>query len=356
MSDSSMCIPEELRVRVPTYEEIRKRVLELFVESVVIPRGIRRQGRERARVFRYMLKCERVFQYIVSELGRVARLPRTSSMHPFYAELAILASRGLYDEALERVSKGVKIIAKLWREYRNKILSAYTGAEAKELAREFVGRALSVAKRCLRDAETVREALRVLRKTPCIDPSAPTMIVAGMPQVGKSTLVSRISSAKPEVAPYPFTTKHVILGHLELGPLKMQIIDTPGILDRRVEEMNEIERRAVAALKHLKAITVFLMDPSKDSYYSFEQQLTALKSVSSFVGEDRLLVVFNKIDKVDRNRIEECRKIIENAGFRVDVEISALLGEGIDKLVKLVIERIEKVYGIKLVVPETMWL
>ncbi len=356
MSNSSVCIPEELRVRVPTYEEVRKRVLELFVESVVIPRGIRRQGRERAKVFRYMLKCERVFQYIVSELGRVARLPRTCSMHPFYAELAVLASQGRYDEALERVSKGVKVIAKLWREYRSRILSAYTGAEAKELAREFVGRALSVARRCLRDAESVREALRILRKTPCIDPSVPTMIVAGMPQVGKSTLVSRISSAKPEVAPYPFTTKHIILGHLELGPLKIQIIDTPGILDRPVEEMNDIERRAVAALKHLRAITVFLMDPSRDSYYSFEQQLAVLKSVASFVGKERLLVVFNKIDKVDKSRIGECRKMLEDAGFRVDAEISALLGEGLDKLVRLVIERIEKVYGVKLAISEIMWL
>ena len=356
MSDSSVCIPEELRVRVPTYEEIRKRVLELFVESVTIPRGIKRQGRERVRVFRYMLKCERVFQYIVSELGRVARLPRTSSMHPFYAELALLASRERYDEALERVSKAVKVIAKLWREYRSRILSAYTGAEAKELAREFVGRALSVARRCLRDAECVHEALRILRKTPCIDPSAPTMIVAGMPQVGKSTLVSRISSAKPEVAPYPFTTKHIILGHLELGPLKIQIIDTPGILDRPVEEMNDIERRAVAALKHLKAITVFLMDPSRDSYYGFEQQLAVLKSVASFVGNERLLIVLNKIDKADKNRINECRKMLEDAGFRIDAEISALLGEGLERLIKLVIERIEKIYGIVLALPEIMWL
>ncbi len=351
-----MCIPEKLRVRIPTYEEVRKRVLELFVESVVVPRGIRRQGRERTKVFRYMLKCERVFQYIVSELGRVARLPRTGSMHPFYAELVVLASQGRYDEALERASKSVKVITKLWRKYRSRILSAYTGAEAKELAREFVGRALSVVRRCLRDVESVREALQILRKTPCIDPSVPTMIIAGMPQVGKSTLVGRISSAKPEVAPYPFTTKHIILGHLELGHLKIQIIDTPGILDRPVEEMNDIERRAVAALKHLRAITVFLMDPSIDSYYSFEQQLTVLKSVASFVGKERLLVVLNKIDKVDKNRVSECRKMLESAGFRVDAEISALLGEGLDKLIKLIIERIEKMYRIKLAVPEIMWL
>jgi len=174
------------------------------------------------------------------------------------------------------------------------------------------------------------------------------MIIAGMPQVGKSTLVSRISSAKPEVAPYPFTTKHIILGHVELGPIKIQVVDTPGILDRPVEEMNEIERRAVAALKHLKAITVFLLDPSRDSYYGFEQQVSVLKSVAEFVGKDKLVVVFNKIDRVDESRKAECRKIVESIGFSVDLEISALLGYGIDKMLQLVIEKIEQLYNVKL--------
>ena len=347
-STSQVCIPEELRIRVPNYDDLRRKVLELFVQSVVIPRGIRKQGRERARVFRYMLKCERVFQYLASEISRIARLPKTATLHPFYAELITLASDGRYDTVVDRASKSVKILTKLWREYRSRILSAYTGAEAKELAREFIGRALSVAKRSLRDVEYVHKAIQILRKTPCIDVEAPTMIIAGMPQVGKSTLVSRISTAKPEVAPYPFTTKHIILGHAELGPIKIQVVDTPGILDRPVEEMNEIERRAVAALKHLKAVTVFLLDPSRDSYYKFEQQVSVLRSVAQFIGRDKLIVVFNKIDRVDDSRKAECRKIVESMGFSVDLEISALLGYGIDRVLQLVIEKMEQLYNIKL--------
>ena len=330
------CLPSELRVRIPTYEEVRKRVLETFPQSVVVPRGIRRQGRERARVFRYLVKCERVFQVIASEVGRVARLPKTEAMHPFYAELVRAALGDEYDALIERARRCVKVVSRLWSSYRSRILSCYTGAEAKDVAREFVGRALSAVKRSLRGVERVIEALRELRKLPCIDPSAPTVIVAGMPQVGKSTLVSALSSAKPEVAPYPFTTKTIIAGHIDLGYARVQIIDTPGILDRPLEEMNPIERKAVAALKTLNAVVLFLMDPSPDSYYSFDRQVRTLESVSRFVGGERMLVVFNKVDKVSRDRIDECRKVVEGKGFRVELEISALYGYNLDKLLDLI--------------------
>ncbi len=338
------CVPKELRVRVPTYEDVRKRVLQEFPKPVVVPRGIRRLGRERAMVYRYVVKCERVFQIIAEELGRVARMPRTDAMHPFYAELVRAALGEEYDKLVENARRCVKVVSRLWKDYRSKILSCYSGSEAKNLAREFVGRALSSVKRALRNVDKVIAALAELRKLPCIDPEQPTMIVAGMPQVGKSTLVSTLSSAKPEVAPYPFTTKTIIAGHMDLGPTKLQIIDTPGILDRPIEEMNPIERRAIAALTTLRAIVVFLMDPSPDSYYSFDRQLRTLKSVSQLVGEDRLLVVFNKVDKVSRDRIDECRKAVESLGLRVDLEISALYGYNLDKLVQLVLNRLGMEY------------
>lgn len=334
------CVPKELRVRVPTYSDVRKRVLQEFPKPVVVPRGIRRLGKERAKVYRYLVKCERVFKILAEEIGRVARMPKTESMHPFYAELVRAALGDEYDSLIERARRCVKIVSRLWRDYRERILSSYSGSEAKDLAREFVGRALSSVRRALKNVDKVIAALTELRKLPCIDLDSPIMIVAGMPQVGKSTLVSVLSTAKPEVAPYPFTTKTIIAGHLDLGSTRLQIIDTPGILDRPIEEMNPIERKAVAALTTLRAVVVFLMDPSPDAYYSFDRQLRTLKSVSSLVGRNRMLVVFNKVDKVSRDRIEECRKVVEGAGMSVDLEISALYGYNLDKLIELVLKRL----------------
>ncbi len=338
LNKATSCLSDIFRVHVPTYNDIRKRVLEVFVEKVFIPRSVRRQGKDRAKIFRYMLKCENTYKVLVDTLGPIARLPRTSQLHPFLSELANIATDGRYDEFIERTAKALKIISNLWREYRSKILASYTPGEAKSYAREFVGRALSIAKRFLKDFEKFRSAIKSLKSIPCIDPALPTIIIAGMPQVGKSTLVHRISSAKPEIAPYPFTTKTIILGHMDLDTIRIQIIDTPGILDRPVDEMNPIERKAVAALRNLNALTLYLIDPSRDAYYSLDKQLSVLRNVSEIVGSEKLYVVINKIDKVDTARLSEVKKHVEALGFSILAEISALKGIGIDTLISKIIE------------------
>jgi len=340
--ESSRCPPEELRIRILSFDELRQRALSVYLESVAVPRSIRRQGRDRVRIMRYVLKCERVFQVVAAELGRIARLPRTTSMHPFYAEIANIASHGRFDEIVARAARGVMIVSKLWKEYRERILSSLTPAEAKRLAREFVGRTLSVARRSLRHAELLREAVKALRQTPCIDTESPLVIVAGMPQVGKSTLISRLSTAKPEISPYPFTTKHVILGHMEVDGHRIQLLDTPGLLDRPNSEMNPIERRAAAALRLLRAVTLFLIDPSRDSYYSIDKQLRVLRNVSEIVGVDNLLVVMNKVDKVDEGRLKSVEELVEEAGFQVKYRISALKGWGLGELVRGVVEELRR--------------
>ena len=65
--------------------------------------------------------------------------------------------------------------------------------------------------------------------------------VIGPSGTGKSTLLRQITGADPQVANYPFTTKGIQIGHTERRWQEIQIIDTPGLLDRPVLEMNDIE-------------------------------------------------------------------------------------------------------------------
>ena len=101
-----------------------------------------------------------------------------------------------------------------------------------------------------------------LSRLPSIDPTARTLLLAGFPNVGKSSLINLLTRADVEVQPYAFTTKSLYIGHMDYKYLKWQVIDTPGILDHELEERNTIEWQSVTALAHLKAAIVYIVDIS----------------------------------------------------------------------------------------------
>ncbi|MBZ4037900.1 50S ribosome-binding GTPase, partial [Flavobacterium sp. 17A] len=91
-----------------------------------------------------------------------------------------------------------------------------------------------------------------------VDFNAITAVIAGFPNVGKSTILRQITTAEPKVADYPFTTTGIQIGHLERKWQKYQIIDTPGLLDRPIDDMNTIELNAMVALEHLADVILYI--------------------------------------------------------------------------------------------------
>lgn len=79
-----------------------------------------------------------------------------------------------------------------------------------------------------------------LARIPAIQPFERTILVTGYPNVGKSSFVNSITKANVLVEPYPFTTQALYVGHTEYKNLKFQVIDSPGILDHPLEQMNTI--------------------------------------------------------------------------------------------------------------------
>jgi len=135
--------------------------------------------------------------------------------------------------------------------------------------------------------------------------------------------VRRISSGKPKIASYPFTTQGISVGHFESNGLTFQVIDTPGLLDREMEKRNEMELKAILALRHLANVIVFVIDPSEYCGYGIDIQLRILSDIRSKFPDITIIEVENKIDIVnlDTQRIK----------------ISALKGEGIEGLKEVII-------------------
>lgn len=329
------CISAKIKgVRVPTYSEVRARVLKVFREPVPLAKGVKKKG-----MVKYLVRIDRIYQYVDREVfGVVDKLMDPGEINEFYAEILRLAGIPDYKDLIGKFRGLRKVLRKLWKAYRLKIKSSLDVKEANDKAREFVGRVISLMRRVRKDLDVLRIAVKELKKLPCFDFQQPRIVVSGMPQVGKSTFVRRVSSAEPEISPFPFTTKDVILGHAKIGFLTLQFIDTPGILDRPLSELNRIERKAVTAIRFLGDILLYLIDPRPGSYYSLDEQLDLLNSVKRIFRGKKIIVLINKIDGVNEERLNEVLTRLKDVFDGETYLVSALKGSGIDKVLDRIYE------------------
>ncbi len=255
--------------------------------------------------------------------GYVKGFPTLEKLPPFYRELIdILVDRDALRKHLGAVDWAAGKSKELTREYARRIGRASI-AEMPALRREAMGRLSSVVHQVAGDLDALVEARIALRKVPSLDPELPTIVVAGYPNVGKSAMVRAVSTGKPKVAAYPFTTQGVTVGHFERGYQRFQILDTPGLLDRPMEKRNKIERQAIAALRYLATAVLFLLDPSETCGFPLDAQLRLLDAVRETFPDVPVIVLENKADLGGPSK-----------GHRRG---SALTGEGLPELMDAVV-------------------
>ena len=143
-----------------------------------------------------------------------------------------------------------------------------------------------------------------LSRLPSIDPNTRTLLICGFPNVGKSSFINKITRADVEVQPYAFTTKSLFVGHTDHRYLRWQVVDTPGILDHPLENRNTIEMQAIAALAHLRAAILYVMDISEQCGHTIDQQVALFESIKPLFANKPLIVVLNKTDII---RLEELK-------------------------------------------------
>lgn len=112
-----------------------------------------------------------------------------------------------------------------------------------------------------------------ISRLPAIDPNTRTLLICGYPNVGKSSFMNKVTRADVDVQPYAFTTKSLFVGHLDYKYLRWQVIDTPGVLDHPLEDMNTIEMQSITALAHLRSCVLYFMDLSEQCGYTVEAQV-----------------------------------------------------------------------------------
>jgi len=288
-------------------------------------------------------RVETVYNIVSTRLRRALEMPPFSELSSFHQALVnAYVGREAYENARKRIARGLRLLREFWNQYRWLIATSEDPREASRLRKEASGRMLSVVRRLKKDLSLLRRVREELVRTHVIAEGLPIVVVAGIPSSGKSTIVSELSTAEPEIAAYPFTTKTVIIGKTTEGDIAYYIVDTPGILERPKELLNEIERKALAALSTLPDIVLFVFDPSPERVQDVENQLRLLRSVAETILAERntsLLVAINKADITPRKDIEKTLDLINRTlrDYQLNLcseplIISASEGQGIETL------------------------
>ncbi|NJD54485.1 MAG: NOG1 family protein [Candidatus Methanoperedens sp.] len=250
----------------------------------------------------------------------VRKFPSLEQLPPFYLELAeVLVGVEEMKMNLASVQWAGEKVGALARKYVGIMREA---DDPKPVRKQAFGRISSIVESVDGNLRFLNEARNKLRKLPAID-EGPAIVVAGYPNVGKSSFVALVSSAHPEIAPYPFTTKGLAVGHFTRNGIRYQVIDTPGLLDRPLEARNEIERQAISALKHVGKVILYIIDPSETCGYSLDIQIHLLEEIKNRFAVP-FLIVANKKDIS-----------VTEIG---DMSMSTLTGEGVDAVLERLLE------------------
>jgi nucleolar GTP-binding protein len=224
--------------------------------------------------------------YIIRGFPEFDQIPR------FYREMADILF------GMDRIKQSLGAVG--WAAKHTKMVGNQLAVQSRKsedttmVRKRTVARLASMVHQIDKDLHFLNEVRNVLRKLPHVE-DACTIVIAGYPNVGKSSFIRHVSSAAPEIASYPFTTKGIIVGHRIVGRERIQFVDTPGILDRPAEERNAIERQALSAMMNVADIILFILDPSEHCGYPMEVQLNLLEEVKGLIDVP-LVVVSNKSD------------------------------------------------------------
>jgi len=259
---------------------------------------------------RNIVKLQTIYQYIDDKLEKIYNdiiLPENK----FYKELYKLLFTDINIKKLrERIKYIRKIIKQVYLKYKNDIKLTKDKKLIEKYRREFYGRISSILRRNWIIFKYYNIYLNRRRKIPNIK-NLPTVVISGLPNVGKSTLLKNLTGSNVKIEPYPFTTKDLMIGYIKTPYFDIQVIDTPGILDRPIEEMNEIEKKSILALNYLANLIIYIFDLTETCGYSIEEQKNLLNNIKKIFNKE-IILYFSKKDLFTEKEEKILNEFIKN--------------------------------------------
>ncbi|XP_050236902.1 uncharacterized protein LOC126686728 isoform X2 [Mercurialis annua] len=286
--------------------------------------------------------------------------PKRKYLHPYEGSLIELTlGDGNYEEVLRKVDTLRKKVVSIGKEHASLCAKSLTKREAGERLNEGQERLEQIFKSEGKVVDDLLNIAKTLRAMPVIDLETPTLCLVGAPNVGKSSLVRILSTGKPEICNYPFTTRGILMGHIAIDFQKFQVTDTPGLLQRSDEDRNNLEKLTLAVLTHLPTAVLYVHDLTGECGTSVSDQFVIYKEIRERFRGHLWVDVVSKCDLLE----EKCAMLSAEDSNYGDFEmaeyhkkgpsgairVSVKSGEGVNELKvgvhNLLVAQMEKIKG-----------
>ncbi len=286
-------------------------------------------------------KIDIIKDVLCSRLTKISQTyPYIENLNLFYQKLfAVTLDVPHFKKSLASLTWAINKIKQFQKIYNSKINKSSQAKHIRDLSAECYGRISSILKQINPQLLYLEHSRRIMRTYPDIKEMY-TACIYGFPNVGKSTLLNKLTNTKAEVAAYAFTTKTINAGYLkpnrlastskstlttttetslssetplpQIPPPTIQILDVPGTLNRKDKlnqnKLNLIEQQADIVLHELANIIIFVFDLSEYSGYSLKSQEKLLHNLHSLGKKRQILIYFSKTDLTDPQLLQTYQK------------------------------------------------
>jgi len=168
-----------------------------------------------------------------------------------------------------------------------------------------------------------------------------TVAVVGFPNVGKSTLISVISAAKPKIADYPFTTLNPQLGVAESGGREFVLADIPGLIEGAHEGVG-LGDRFLGHVERCRVLLHLVDGTLADAGAAYKTVREELSAYGHALADKPEIVALTKADALDPTAIKQQVARLQRAAKKKPFVVSAVSGNGVADVLRAVLAVIEQ--------------
>ncbi|HRS42266.1 MAG TPA: 50S ribosome-binding GTPase [Candidatus Diapherotrites archaeon] len=232
---------------------------------------------------------------ITDRLNRINnKLPDYEIKNEYYQMMfKNICPKSTMEKYKNHIASTVTVINKISEKYKKLFLKMQSRRSSKfdkekfvRIKKEYVGRIASIVKNLDSTFSKLLDLEKEFSRIASPDFNLRTIVLVGIPNAGKTTYLTKITEATPEINSYEFTTKALNIGFFKRRQDIYQVIDTPGLIHTEFKEMNAIEKQAIAAIKAISDLVVFVYNPTLDK----EKQIAMLKTIKENNPEKKVVV------------------------------------------------------------------